>query len=130
MTWLMEVLRNLLWRTIAGKIFLNKAFNRYNRFNRFRDKSALGGAIKIAPNEELAKELHKPIIENIKKRKVHPPFIEHTWGADLADMQSLSTFNKGIRLLLRAIDIFNKYAWVVPLKDKNVLQLWTLFKKF
>ena len=61
---------------------------------------------------------------------MHPPFIEHTWGADLADMQSLSTFNKGIRLLLRAIDIFNKYAWVVPLKDKTVLQLWTLFKKF
>ena len=90
----------------------------------------MGGAIKIAPNEELAKEWHKPIIESIKKRKVHPPFIDHTWGADLADMQSFSTFNKGIRLLLRVIDIFSKYAWVVPLKDKNVLQLRTLFKKF
>ena len=37
-------------------------------------------------NKELAEELHKPIIRNFNKRKVHSPFIENIWGADLADM--------------------------------------------
>ena len=41
------------------------------------------------------------------------------WGVDLADMQLLSKFNKGFRFLLYVIDIFSKYDWVVPLKDKK-----------
>ena len=38
-------------------------------------------------NKELAEELHKPLLRNIKKRKVQSPFINSIWGADLADMQ-------------------------------------------
>ena len=34
-------------------------------------------------------------------------------------MQLISKFNKGIRFLLCRIDIFSKYAWVIPLKDKK-----------
>ena len=41
-------------------------------------------------------------------------------GADLADMQLISKFNEGFRFLLCVIDIFSKYAWVIPLKDKGV----------
>ena len=40
-------------------------------------------------------------------------------GCYLVDMQLLSKYNKGIRLLLCVIDIFSKYAWVIPLKDKK-----------
>ena len=40
-------------------------------------------------------------------------------GVDLADVQFLSKYIKGIRFLLCFTDIFNKYAWVAPLKDKN-----------
>ena len=40
-------------------------------------------------------------------------------GVDLADMQSLSKYNKGTKYLLCAIDLFSKYVWVVPLKDKK-----------
>ena len=40
-------------------------------------------------------------------------------GVDLADMQSLSKYNKGIKYLLCAIDLFSKYAWVIPIKDKK-----------
>ena len=46
-------------------------------------------------------------------------FRDNIWGADLADMQLISKFNKGFRFLLCVIDIFSKYAWVVPLKDKK-----------
>ena len=43
-------------------------------------------------------------------------------------MQLLSRYNKGIRLLLCAIDIFNKYTWVVPLKDKKGVSIVTAFQ--
>ena len=83
-------------------------------------KSATGSGIKSIPqNEQLAEELHKPIIKRFKKRKVHAHFINYIWGADLADVQLLSKYNKKIRYLLCVIDIFSKYAWIVPLKDKK-----------
>ena len=62
---------------------------------------------------------YKPIIEKSEKRKVHSPFIDNIWGADLAGIQLISKFNKGIRFSLCVIDIFSKYAWVIPLKDKK-----------
>ena len=90
----------------------------------FHKKSALlnksgEGGIVNEPNYQLANELHKPIIKKNKKRKVYSFFTDNIWGVDLADMQSLSKYNKGIKYLLHAIDLFSKYAWVVPLKDKG-----------
>ena len=49
-------------------------------------------------------------------------------GADLADMQLLSKFNKGIKYLLCAIDLFSKYAFVVPLKDKKGIRSVNAFQ--
>ena len=45
--------------------------------------------------------------------------MDKIWGADLADMQLINKFNKGIRFLLCVIDIFSKYAWDIPLKDEK-----------
>ena len=50
---------------------------------------------------------------------MYSSFRDNIWGVDLADMQSLSKYNKGIKYLLRKIDLFSKYAWVIPLKDKK-----------
>ena len=58
---------------------------------------------------ELVKELHKATIRKLKKRKVHSPFIDNIWGADLTDMQLINKFNKGFRFLLRVIDTYSKY---------------------
>ena len=44
-------------------------------------------------------------------------------------MQLISKFNKGIRFLLCVIDIFSKYAWVVPLKDKKGITIINAFQK-
>ena len=52
------------------------------------------------------------------------------WVVDLADMQSLNKFNKRINYLLCAIDLFSKYAWVVPIKDKKGTSTVTAFKKY
>ena len=44
-------------------------------------------------------------------------------------MQSLSQYNKRIKYLLCAIDLFSKYAWVVPLKDKRGISIVNAFQK-
>ena len=88
---------------------------------KFYDKKSIASGVKIASEfyEQLDKELRKPIIRNLKKRKVYSGFRDNIWGTDLADMQLISKFNKGFRFLLCIIDIFSKYAWFVPLKDKK-----------
>ena len=70
-------------------------------------------------NKELAEELHKTIISIFNKRKVHSTFIDNIQGADLANMQLKSKFNKGFRFLLCVIIIYSKYAWVIPLRDRK-----------
>ena len=132
--------KNLTKRTVADKIFKNEAFDiakdpKYDGYQRglasmvykffdskvaSPDKKSVGSGAKLIPqNEQLADELHKPIIRKFEKRKVYSAFKDNIWGADLADMELLSKVNKGIRFLLCVIDIFSKYAWVVPLKDKK-----------
>ena len=78
---------------------------------------------------QLAEELHKPIINKFDKRNVPSPFIDNIWGADLADKQLISKFNKGFRFLLWVIYIFSKYAWVIPLKDKKCTTVTYAFQK-
>ena len=70
----------------------------------------------------------KTIIRNFKKPTVYFGFKGNIWGADLADMQSMSKYNKEMKYLLCAIDLFSKYAWVVSIKDKKVSVQLTHFK--
>ena len=79
-------------------------------------------------NKELSGEKHKPIIKKFNKIKVHSSFINNVWGADLANMQLISKFSKRILFLLCVIDIFNKYAWVIPLKDKKGIRIMNAFQ--
>ena len=44
-------------------------------------------------------------------------------------MQSLSKYNNGIKYLLCTIDLFGKYAWVIPVKDKKGTSIVHAFKK-
>ena len=91
------------------------------------NKSAID--IEVNPGEQLAKELHKPIVRNFKKRTVYSRFKDNIWGADLADMKLISKFNKGYRFLLCVFDNFSKYAWVLPLKDKKGVSIVNAFQK-
>ena len=134
-------------RTASDKILRDKAFYiaknpQYDGYQRglasmvykFFDKKSAGNGVNMHANNEhpldSAEELHKPIIRKFKKRTVASGFSGNIWGADLADMQLISKFNKGFRFLLCIINIFSKYAWVVRLKDKKVLHLLMLFRKF
>ena len=52
----------------------------------FDNKTAGSGIESILQNEQLAEELHKPIIRKFKKRKVYSSFKDNIWGDDLPDM--------------------------------------------
>ena len=80
-------------------------------------------------NKELSEELHKSIIKKFEKWKVYSSFTDNIWSADLADMQLLSKFNKGIRFLLCIMDIYSNYAWIVPLKGKKSITIANAFQK-
>ena len=77
-------------------------------------------AVNTPQNEQLAEKLHKLIIKKFKERAVYSGFKDNVCGADLADTQLITKFNKGFKFLLCLLDIFSKYAWVAPLKDKKV----------
>ena len=63
--------------------------------------------------------LHKHIRRRFKRNRVMVGGIDQQWQMDLADMQSMQKFNDGYRCLLICIDVFSKYAWVIPLKKKT-----------
>ena len=65
---------------------------------KFFDKKNMVSGV-VEPSLGLADELHKPIIRKFNKRKVYSSFKDNIWDVDLADMQLLSKFNKGIRFL-------------------------------
>ena len=134
--------KDLIKRTQSNKVLKDKAFKivsnpKYDGYQRglasmvykFFDKKSKGSIVTYEPNDQLANELHKPIIRKFKKRKVYSSLRDNIWGVDLADMQSLSKYNKGIKYLLCAIDLFCKYAWVIPIKDKKGTSIVNAFKK-
>ena len=132
--------KDLINRTKADKVLRDKANDiasnpKYDGYQRglasmvykFFDKKSMGSA--IASSSILADELHKPIIKKFEKRKVYSQFKDNIWGVDLADMQSLSRQNKGIKHLLCVIDLYSKYAFVIPLKDKKGISILNVFDK-
>ena len=73
----------------------------------------------MSANEQLAEEVHKPVTKKFERRKRYARFSENIWAAYLAEMESLSWKYKNVEYLLRVIDVFTKYTWVKPLKDKK-----------
>ena len=150
--------KDLINRTEADKVLKDKAYSigsnpEYDGYQRglasmvykFFDKNSTAGSSSLArtgsgiamagpsalarSSSLLADKLHKPIINKFNKRKVYSQFKDNIWGVDLADMQSLSRKNKGIKYLLCAIDLHSKYAFVIPLKDKKGVSIVNAFNK-
>ena len=140
--------KDLARGTASGKVLRDQAFNiaknpKYDGYqsalasmvyNVF-DKKSAGSGINmhanksVFNNEKLDEELHKLIIKKFKRRTVYSGFKDNIWGADLADVQLISKFNKGFRFLLCVIDVFSKYSWVVPLKDKKRIVIANAFQR-
>ena len=140
--------KDLINRTETDKVLRDKAYDiasnpkddGYQRglasmvYKIFHKRSTGSGFKKLKNTTKpsssiLADERHKPIIRKFNKRKVYSQFKDNIWGVDLADMQSLSRKNKGIKYLLCAIDLYSKYAFVIPLKDKKGISIVNAFDK-
>ena len=78
-------------------------------------------------SQQLAEELHKPITRNFRKRRVISYGIDKIWAGDLVEIQKFSKWNKGVKYLLTVIDVFSKYGWIVPLKDKKTESVTSAF---
>ena len=101
----------------------------YKFFNERTKESGINNKENLIVNSQLAEELHKPIIKNFKRRKIYPRFKDNIWAVDLANMQLISRYNKGIRYLLCVIDLFGRYSWVIPLKNKKGESIVERFEK-
>ena len=77
---------------------------------------------------KLADELHHRVIRKFPKRRVYVNSIDQTWAVDLADMQQYSKQNKHYKYLLAVIDVFSKYGWLIPLKNKTGVTVSEAFK--
>ena len=140
--------KDLINTTEADKVLRDKAYDiasnpKYDGYQRgvasmvykFFDKKSMGSGFKKLKNTTkpsssiLADKRHKPIIRKFDKRKVYSQFKDNIWGVDLADMQSLSRKNKGIKYLLCFIDLYSKYAFVIPLKYKKGISIVNAFNK-
>ena len=134
--------KDLINRTNSDKVLRDKAYDiasnpKYDGYQRglasmvykFFDKKSIGSGTAKASSLKLADELHKPVIKKFNKRNVYLQFKDNIWGVDLADMKLLSKQNKGIKYLLCAIDLYSKYALVVPLKDKKGISIVNAFDK-
>ena len=132
--------KDLINRTEADKVLRNKAngiasnpeYDGYQRglasmvYKFFDKKSTRSG---IASSSILADEINNSIIRKFNKRKVYSQFKDNIWGVDLVDMQLLRRKNKGIKYLLCVIDLYSKYAFVIPLKDKKGISIVNAFNK-
>ena len=124
--------KDLVKRTQWDKVLRDKAFKiasnlKYDGYQRglasmvykFFDKKSSGSGVDAEPNYQLASELHRQIIRKCERRKVYSSFRDNIWGVALADMQSLSKYNKRIKYLLCAIDFISKYAWSCSFKRQK-----------
>ena len=131
MIWLMVFAKSkdLAKRTQSDKVLRDKALKiasnpKHDGYQKglalmvykFINKKSSESDVDAEPNYQLANELHRQIIRRFKRSNVYSSFRDNVWGVDLADMQSLSKNNKGIKYLLSAIHLLCKYAWVVPLE--------------
>ena len=92
-----------------------------------KSKLGLGLKTEIEWSDQLADELHKPVRKKVQKR-VMVDKIDEIWAADLVDMQKLSRDNKGYKYLLTVIDVFSKFGWIWPLKNKTGVEVESAFK--
>ena len=76
----------------------------------------------------VAEEVFSPQITKFRRKRIIPLYKDETWSADLIDKSSLSKYNNNYKFILTVIDIFTKYAWAVPLKNKSVLSITNGFK--
>ena len=126
---------------------LSKIFKKLSKIYRNpNDSGSLGGVarlalrakeLKITKDKQIIKEylesertytLHKQLHKKFVRNRTVVAGIDSQWQADLADIQTLAEDNDGIKYILTVIDVFSKYAWAIPIKDKSAKTMMEAFK--
>ena len=89
---------------------------------------SINKTIEKQQQQQLAKEVFGPQITKFRRERIIPLYKDETWSADLIDKSSLSNYNSNHKFILTVIDIFTKYAWAIPLKNKSGLSITNGFK--
>ena len=92
----------------------------------FFDKKTRQGA-KASVNKKITQVIL--VIKKFKRRKAYARFKDNIWAADVAEMERLSSKHQGVKHLLCVADVFTKYGWTKPLKDKNLKQVFMVLLK-
>ena len=134
--------KDLTRRTQSDKALKDKAFKsarnrKYDGYQRglasmvykFFQRKSGGSDVASEPNYQLANELHRKIIRKFKRQKAYSSFRDSIGDVDLANIQSLSKYNRGIKHLVSAIYLFSRYVWVFPLKEKRKITIRNAFQK-
>jgi hypothetical protein len=90
-------------------------------YRQVKDQNKTKDEVKEWLRDQPAYTLHVPVRRNFKQNRIIVYTINEQFQADLADLSSLKKHNDGVRYLLTCIDVFSKYAWVTPLKNKGAI---------
>ena len=115
------------WREYLKKIYfdpsnpgsyegVNKLYKQVKKEGKFQLSKA---KIKKWLQNQLSFSLNKRVSRNFKRGKVIVEGIDDQFDADLASMADYEKSNDGFKYLLVVIDIFSRYAWIKPLKNKS-----------
>lgn len=95
--------------------FFRKIKNKKNKFNRKNLKNWL--------QQQETYNLHYPVRKKFERNSINVGFIDQLWQIDLCDVRNISEFNDGFNYILTAIDVFSKYAWAIPIKSKDSINI-------
>ena len=118
----------IMVKEIANIPFKERSYGTFAIKQIINTKQKLGLGVENS-NKILSEELHKPKRKYFPRRKIIANHIDEIFAADLVEMQRFAKLNKGYRYLLTCIDIFSKYSWVIPLKDKKGINVKNALEK-
>ena len=78
--------------------------------------------------KELTEELLKPKRKRFRRRRVYAGSVDSIWTADLLDIHQYARQNKGYKFILVVLDVFSRYAWARPLKNKTGKEVANAFE--
>ena len=94
-----------------------------------RDPTVRLSDVRSYLNRQYTYTMHKPIRHKFKRSKFRAIGLDTNWQADLCDMQRLAKYNAGNKYLLVCIDVFSKFGWVEPIKDKRASTVAKAFER-
>lgn len=80
-------------------------------------------------SKQFASEIHHRVVRKFPRRKIIVHRLDEIWAVDLASMESVASYNDGYKFILCIVDLFSRFAWCVPLKNKSATTVLNAVKE-